>query len=164
MTDTFRALCTERVDDLELCNRPGEQGVMTDLRTLIERALDAMTEETAVPTPPADGEVAELVARLREEVEVCWRDGYDDLAFKLTRAAELLERQALAPVPVSERPWEREGWCDAEGNCWLGGNVFDGSTPTWIYGPSAWAERFPNVHRVLLPAHASALPLPEVRE
>ena len=23
-----------------------------------------------------------------------------------------------APVPVSDRPWEREGWCDAEGECW----------------------------------------------
>jgi hypothetical protein len=22
------------------------------------------------------------------------------------------------PVPVAERPWEREGWCDAEGRCW----------------------------------------------
>jgi hypothetical protein len=24
----------------------------------------------------------------------------------------------LSPVPVAERPWEREGWCDAEGRCW----------------------------------------------
>ena len=23
-----------------------------------------------------------------------------------------------APVPVAERPWERDGWCDAEGRCW----------------------------------------------
>jgi hypothetical protein len=22
------------------------------------------------------------------------------------------------PVPAAERPWEREGWCDAEGRCW----------------------------------------------
>jgi hypothetical protein len=25
---------------------------------------------------------------------------------------------AIQPVPVSERPWEREGWCDAEGRCY----------------------------------------------
>lgn len=24
-------------------------------------------------------------------------------------------RPAVEPVPVSERPWEREGWCDAKG-------------------------------------------------
>jgi len=28
-------------------------------------------------------------------------------------------RPAIEPVPVSERPWEREGWCDAEGRCWM---------------------------------------------
>jgi len=27
-------------------------------------------------------------------------------------------RPAIQPVPVSERPWEREGWLDAEGRCW----------------------------------------------
>jgi hypothetical protein len=27
-------------------------------------------------------------------------------------------RPAIQPVPVTERPWEREGWCDAEGRCW----------------------------------------------
>jgi hypothetical protein len=28
-------------------------------------------------------------------------------------------RSGIEPVPVSERPWEREGWCDAEGKCWF---------------------------------------------
>jgi hypothetical protein len=23
------------------------------------------------------------------------------------------------PTPVSERPWEREGWCDAWDTCWM---------------------------------------------
>jgi hypothetical protein len=23
------------------------------------------------------------------------------------------------PVPVAERPWEKEGWCNAEGKCWF---------------------------------------------
>jgi hypothetical protein len=27
-------------------------------------------------------------------------------------------RPTIKPVPVAERPWEREGWCDAEGRCW----------------------------------------------
>ena len=30
----------------------------------------------------------------------------------------LLRQPAPAPVPVAERPWERDGWCDAEGRCW----------------------------------------------
>lgn len=28
-------------------------------------------------------------------------------------------RPAIQPVPVSERPWERPPWCDAEGRCWV---------------------------------------------
>jgi hypothetical protein len=28
-------------------------------------------------------------------------------------------RPAIEPVPVAERPWEREGWCDAQGTCWM---------------------------------------------
>ena len=39
---------------------------------------------------------------------------------RFRRAAALLRQPAPAPVPVpvAERPWEREGWCDAEGRCW----------------------------------------------
>ena len=131
------------------------------------------------PAPPADGEVAELVAEIRhflagyrkmrgldpEHIYSIHRGDKMEAHItvsRLTRAAELLQRQALVPVSVSERPWEREGWCDEDDNCWLGGNSLDGRTPTWIYAPFAWAERFQNVHRILLPAHA--LPLPEVGE
>jgi hypothetical protein len=32
--------------------------------------------------------------------------------------AEQPARPTIEPVPVAERPWEREGWCDAEGRCW----------------------------------------------
>jgi len=124
------------------------------------------------PAPPADGEVAELVRMLtgiaywrrRGRPGECDPSPFDiRQAARLTRAAELLERLSPPqPVPVSERPWEREGWCDPGGLCWLGSDALDGCTPTWLYGSPAWAERFPNVHRVSLPAHA--LPLPEVDE
>lgn len=30
----------------------------------------------------------------------------------------LLRGQAITPTRGSERPWERPGWCDAEGFCW----------------------------------------------
>ena len=139
----------------------------------IEYAHDLLARpDNPTPQPPADGEVAELVETLKGIAY--WRrhgkpgepapTSFDiRQADRLDRAAELLERLSPPqPVPGSERPWEREGWCDTDGLCWLGRDALDGCTPTWLYGPPAWAERFPNVHRVLLPAHA--LPLPEVGE
>jgi hypothetical protein len=65
---------------------------------------------------------------------------------------------AHQPVPVSERLPGPED-CDAEGRCWLGGEMFAPGDPTWVLGFPAWAERFPEVHRLWLPAHA--LPVPK---
>ena len=31
----------------------------------------------------------------------------------------------------SERPWEREGWCDADGRCWMGDGGGNGFVPSW---------------------------------
>ena len=41
---------------------------------------------------------------------------------------EPTERTIL--VPVSERPWEREGWCDSEGRCWI--HCPGQSWDTWV--------------------------------
>lgn len=95
-------------------------------------------------------------------------------------AADLLERQAASlpvarlpedaqviepanrtilvpvptPIPVSERPWERQGWCNKDGRCWFG----------WADEPDAsWSFCKPSERdtaTVSLPAHA--LPLPEL--
>jgi hypothetical protein len=35
-------------------------------------------------------------------------------------------RPAITPVPVIERPWEREGFCDAEGRCWFSAQAVGG--------------------------------------
>jgi hypothetical protein len=56
--------------------------------------------------------------RLLGAVENDVIDTNDGLRFQ---AAVNRARAALAqpePVPVAERPWEREGWRDAEGRCW----------------------------------------------
>jgi len=37
----------------------------------------------------------------------------------------------IQPVPVSERPWEREGWLDAEGRCWMGHPGDAEFIPSW---------------------------------
>lgn len=42
------------------------------------------------------------------------------------RASELWDEvvRIKVPVPVSEKPWERPGWCDKRGRCWWSaGNV-----------------------------------------
>ena len=95
VTDQFRALCAELLD--EVVARP----LYSD-RALIDRARTALSEPA--PAPPPEGEVAELVAALREEAAVYVQlKSYREWELKLIRAADLLERQAApVPVPVSE--------------------------------------------------------------
>jgi hypothetical protein len=69
---------------------------------------------------------------------------------------EALTRYAhptIEPVPVAERPWEREkGWRDPDGECWWcppdGPLYWQMANPAMVYG--GW----------LLPAHALPLPTP----
>ena len=107
------------------------------------------------PAPAAEGEVGELVEFLRiygDEV----MDEYGDVGEhdQLTRAAELLERQAApVPIPVSERLPGAED-CDAEGRCWL--HLPDmGTEPLWRLTDPSLRSRY---HSHWLPA--SSLPLP----
>jgi len=62
-------------------------------------------------------------------------------------------RPAIQPIPVSERPWEREGWCDNNGWCW--GFDADDTDPFWESDhPEAcgcWTHVLPHY----------ALPIPE---
>ncbi len=48
--------------------------------------------------------------------EFCY-DGYEG-PIDWPRHA-VIQRVRPVPAPVAERPWEREGWCDAKGRCWL---------------------------------------------
>jgi len=58
------------------------------------------------------------------------------------------------PIPVAERPWEREGFCDAEGRCWFGAPDRPGAVASWDL------EREPSTDDThWLPA--AAIPLPE---
>ena len=48
----------------------------------------------------------------------------------VTFATELFTRYArptIEPVPVAERPWEREGWCNSDNEAFL----FDSDTKKW---------------------------------
>jgi hypothetical protein len=70
---------------------------------------------------------------------------------------ERISRPTTEPVPVSERPWEREGWCDAEGRCWF---LFEGSSllkPCWVLGEPGEGIL---THSFSLPHHALPIPTP----
>ena len=76
------------------------------------------------------------------------------LADVIRQTDALMERRAaIKPVPVSERPWEREGWCDNNGWCW--GFDADDTDPFWVFDhPEAcgcWTHVLPHY----------ALPIPE---
>ena len=153
-------------------------------------AIAADRARRPTPQPPADGEVGDLVARLRESADCCEISSWMKRDYKaLARAADLLERlaspaclvinpspEALAslkaagpgrierlpllelvaqPVAVSERPWEREGWCDEQGRCWWTANKPGPLPPSW------WMVSIPQscTDGIMLPANA--LPLPQ---
>lgn len=86
-----------------------------------------------------------------------------------TRAAELLQQQEAevqrlraqqTPVPVSEEPWKREGWCDESGLCWFGW-----ATEPYLPPYACWSFCKPSEREcnpVSLPATALPLPAGEV--
>jgi hypothetical protein len=71
------------------------------------------------PAPATDGEREELADRLgwiaAQLADIGWRNDSTSVG----RAAVLLQQPAPAPVPVADRPWEREGWCADWGWCWV---------------------------------------------
>lgn len=97
------------------------------------------------PAPVAEGEVAELVALIRQ-ISLAWEPDACLLgnmtAGQLTRAADLLEQRHPTPVPLSERLPGPED-CDAEERCWL-------LVPRWILPPQELTHWL----------SATALPLP----
>ncbi len=88
---------------------------------------------------------------LRNQV-ISSQDDYDAIFVALNR----LGRPAIKPVPVAERPWEREGWCDDNGWCW--GFDADDTDPCWVFDKpeswSCWTHSLPH----------NALPLPTLLE
>lgn len=82
----------------------------------------------AAPAPAAEGE-AEAIAIKLQQLAPQNPLGIADPT--IARAAELLRQKAPAYAPSSERPWERDGWCDAEGRCWMGNPGGNGFSPTW---------------------------------
>ena len=131
------------------------------LRLLTTLPMEEVERRLREPAPAADGEVAELVEWLRVTGELLSRRSDIQCRIDLrlfARAADLLERQSLRPIPVSER-LPGPGDCDERGRCWW----YD--MRRWqLAGPMEDSEEYMNVLAACfshwLPAHA--LPLPEV--
>jgi hypothetical protein len=68
--------------------------------------------------------------------------------------------QAVVPVAVSERPWDRKGWKDAEGRCWFGWAAEPGLPPDASWSYCKPSDR--DMASVSAPAHA--IPLPQAGE
>jgi hypothetical protein len=106
------------------------------------RALLAQPEPVA-PTRPDCFDLAMHFVGDPEETEV-------------RRYVKALEaRPTPQPVAVSERPWERDGWCDEQGRCWWTANKPGPLPPVW------WMVSIPQscTDGIMLPANA--LPTPE---
>ena len=90
MTNPYRALCAELVDELEHTEDwPTRDALLARARALLDQPT---------PQPPADGEVAKLVEWLQDCADVRNDEGYTSLGYQYFRAAELLKRYAL-PTP-----------------------------------------------------------------
>jgi len=122
----------------------------------------------ALAQPEPEGVTDEELKQLAWTVHADAQDDDQcgDVVVRVCRAAIAADRARYArptikPVPVAERPWEREGWCDAEGRCWWG-------VPAGIVDPddervsaACWAlvGAMPNATH-WLPHHALPLPQP----
>ena len=136
--------------------------------------------EALLAAPAAEGEdpTTEELNRLYREIYGLHSDVLGPMPRKFARAvlarwgrpaATLLQQQAaelaalrtgVVPVAVSERPWEREGWCDEQRRCWFLSLRF----LTWSLEspPVALCRHIARLHS--LPFHAIPLPAPQAGE
>jgi len=128
----FRALCAELLSLLDnLAMRDPEM----DGGLLRRRARAALAQlDPPLPAnyidPEHQGEDLEL---LQTFYRACQAEGgtADEIHLRGGGRAVLVARPTIQPVPVSERPWEREGWLDAEGRCWMGHPGDAEFIPSW---------------------------------
>jgi hypothetical protein len=103
----------------------GFEGDFQDCRRFFHEAVEHFALSRA-PVQVADGEVAKLVAWLKETGRELSSDLIGDAvdplaAERFFRIAALLQHhQPPQPVAVSERPWERDGWVNGDDECWIG--------------------------------------------
>jgi hypothetical protein len=125
---------------LRLAQTEPEPKEPTD-QELRRRFLTWWREEGSAMRPHPDHDHEEHARRISE---IAWANG---------AYVARWGRPSIEPVPVSERPWEREGWCDGDGWCWW--FDADGSDPCWVFDQPQFV-----IWTHCLPAHALPLPVP----
>jgi hypothetical protein len=154
---TERDLIQRMADELDHYR----QLLMDDLRETHALANEARAY-LAQPEPegPTDEELNRLLY-----YEFTTSTGHGERSDPIGFARAVLTRwgsPAIEPVPVSGRPWEREGWCDADGRCWWGRPSEEMCNSDWFLATRAEVEEFcdcsPPV--VSLPHHALPVPQP----
>jgi hypothetical protein len=123
------------------CGGPCEQGPQYCDCGEIKGELEPQPE----PQGPTDEELLELsahhgVSYTMSSGEVVYPmqqscDMRDDVLSFARAVLARWGRPAIEPVPTSERPWKREGWCDAKGRCY----GWDGDY-WWMVGNPGWAN------------------------
>jgi hypothetical protein len=158
---SWQELCVQLYAALEA------HGTTWDDEALLDRVGVALRLARTEPEPKGPTELIralELAEAALADIGDAEREPGDDLAWAEARAAQDLPRiravlarwgrPSIEPVPVSERPWEREGWCDGDGWCWC--FDADGTDPWWSFdkpeGCPTWTH--------LLPHDALPLPVP----
>jgi len=120
----YRALCVELVQHINSDVVAVEDPVRFE--ALLARARAELNKpEPVEPTneqlEPIDEQLAQILDGLqhcfvKQSKYVYLRNWIRDWTrHKLARWG----RPAITPTPVSERPWERNGWRDAQGTCWM---------------------------------------------
>ena len=179
--------CTRAADLLEQCYpAPPAAGEVAELVKCLRIRAASLSEVGASLSQQGDAiyftRAADLLERLASPACVVLKPSPELIeAFKdlppgrielLPEDAQVIEPTertilvpARTPVPVSERPWEREGWCDEEGRCWWGRQETDDWYADWTLSTYEDTQEFCtyNPMTVCLPAHALPLPAGEVQ-
>jgi hypothetical protein len=116
-----------------------KDGVMQPIEDVIA-ALNAAEAVRLKPVGPSLEEVEDLC----EEHEFCV-EGYEStecLQGLINDAVARYSGSTIAPIHVSERPWEQEGFCDANGCCWWFHRETFGRNACWCYSRGSGVEAF----------------------
>jgi hypothetical protein len=157
MTD-YKALCAELLAALKAWS-PAGGGPLEGAEEQYEAAL-IVEADAALAQPEPEGltdeELLEVAAKALgyksiPSDETCLTAEAGELLAYARAVLARWHRPAIEPVPVSERPWEREGWCDAEGQCWW-----------WCHHYESWVlADGPAHYRLSLPYRAMPVPTTE---
>ena len=180
----LQALCAEQLPELRgmferiLCVARSSDGPTVGHIQLADQLIDAVVswsenslaqaEPEGVELPQAGTvESADAMEQIATETGLEWNC---DVGMYLCSVHDLeaiaravlthFARPTIEPVPVAERPWEREGWCDRDGFCWWGRPSEELCDSDWYLGTRTEVEEFRSDCMPTVSLPCNALPLP----